>query len=150
MPGPWGKAIERLRLARGWTRARAAARAKMTATTFGRIERGHHISTVKLQAIADAFEVAIDAVLVLPTTEPQSSDVEHLLQRKIREAIREEVTALRMLALSDPPHAAPEPATKERAAIDAAKRAIQAYAGDAPATLARKHATRKRQRKVNG
>lgn len=63
MPGPWGNAIELLRKAKGLTRDRAAKRAKMTPTTFGRIERGQHTQTQKLQAIADAFGVNIDEVL---------------------------------------------------------------------------------------
>jgi transcriptional regulator with XRE-family HTH domain len=63
MPGPWGHAIELLRKSKGLTRDRAAKRAKMTATTFGRIERGQHTQTQKLQAIADAFGVNIDEVL---------------------------------------------------------------------------------------
>jgi len=63
MPGPWGKAIERLRLERGITREVAARRAKMTPTTYGRIERGQHTQTRKLQDIADVFDVPIDAVL---------------------------------------------------------------------------------------
>ncbi len=148
MPGPWGKAIARLRLARGWTRARAAARANLTATTYGRIERGRHISTALLQAIADAFEVPIDQVLVPSLSELPSSDVEHLLNRKIREAIREEVATLRVLALNEPHQTAGERAL--HASLDLAKRAADAYAGPAPATVAAKKPIKKSRRKVNG
>lgn len=66
MPGPWGKAIQRLRQAKGKTREAIAARAKMTPTTYGRIERGDHTQTRKLQAIADAFSVPIELVLLGP------------------------------------------------------------------------------------
>jgi len=148
MPGPWGKAIERLRLARGWTRAKAATRAKMTATTFGRLERGRHTRTDLLQAVADAFEVPLEQVLVLPQAETPSSDVEHLLNRKIREAIREEVATLRILALNEPHQTAGERAL--HASIDVAKRAADAYAGPAPATVATKKPIKKSRRKVNG
>lgn len=63
MPGPWGKAIEALRVAKRLTRETVAKRAKMTATTYGRIERGRHTQTRKLQSIADVFGVSIDEVL---------------------------------------------------------------------------------------
>lgn len=36
----------------------------MTATTYGRIERGQHTQTRKLQDIADVFEVPIEQVLL--------------------------------------------------------------------------------------
>lgn len=64
MPGPWGKAIQRLRQAKGKTREAVAAKAKMTPTTYGRIERGDHTQTRKLQAIADAFSVPIELILI--------------------------------------------------------------------------------------
>jgi transcriptional regulator with XRE-family HTH domain len=94
MPGPWGKAIEQLRLAKGWTREHAAKRAKMTATTFGRLEKGRHTRTEKLQQIADAFDVPLEDVLI-PTGEARYSDIDQLLQRKIRDGVREELTARR-------------------------------------------------------
>jgi len=64
MPGPWGKAIEGLRLSKRLARGVVAKRAKMTATTYGRIERGQHTQTRKLQDIADVFGVSIDQVLL--------------------------------------------------------------------------------------
>src|SRR5947207_1485481 len=63
MPGPWGKAIEALRVGKRLTRDVVAKRAKMTPTTYGRIERGQHTQTRKLQDIADVFGVQIDEVL---------------------------------------------------------------------------------------
>lgn len=63
MPGPWGKAIEQLRLAKRLNRETVAKRAGMTATTYGKIEKGRHTQTRKLQDIADAFGVAIEDVL---------------------------------------------------------------------------------------
>jgi hypothetical protein len=125
----------------------------MTATTFGRLERGRHTRTERLQAVADAFEVPLEHVLMEPSSEPHISDVEQLLQRKIRDAIREEFAALRApairaLALEAAP-ATPPNAAEERAAIDRIKRAAQQFAGPAPALVARKQ-PRKRQRKVNG
>lgn len=63
MPGPWGKAIEGLRLAKRLSRQRVAAKTKMTPTTYGRIEKGRHTQTRKLQDIADFFGVPIEEVL---------------------------------------------------------------------------------------
>lgn len=68
MPGPWGKAIKALRDARHLNRATVAKRIGMTATTYGRIERGHHTLTSKLQDIADVFEVPIEDVLMVRAT----------------------------------------------------------------------------------
>lgn len=73
MPGPWGKAIEALRVGRRLTREVVAKRAKMTPTTFGRIERGQHTQTRKLQDIADVFGVSIEKVLILPLQNPDAS-----------------------------------------------------------------------------
>ena len=69
MPGPWGKAIEALRLAKRPipTRETIAKRAKMTPTTYGRIEKGQHTQTSKLQDIADVFGVPIEQVLQIPS-----------------------------------------------------------------------------------
>lgn len=64
MPGPWGKACEALRHAKGLTKDVIAKRAKMTPTTYGRIERGQHTQTRKLQHIADVFGVSIEDVLL--------------------------------------------------------------------------------------
>lgn len=66
MPGPWGRAIMQLRNDRNLTQRAVAKRAKMTPTTYGRIERGQHTQTRKLQDIADVFGVSIEQVLHNP------------------------------------------------------------------------------------
>lgn len=63
MPGPWGKAIEALRVEKGITREAAAKKARMTPTSYGKIEKGGHTFTSKLRDIADAFGVPIEEVL---------------------------------------------------------------------------------------
>lgn len=63
MPGPWGRAVAHLRIERRLSQRVVAKRAKMTATTYGRIERGQHTQTRKLQDIADVFGVPIEQVL---------------------------------------------------------------------------------------
>lgn len=63
VPGPWGVAIAMLRASRGLSQKTVAKRAKMTATTYGRIERGFHTQTRKLQDIAEVFGVPIERVL---------------------------------------------------------------------------------------
>lgn len=95
MPGPWGKAIERLRIGKGWTRAEAAAHTKISATTFGRIESGRHTLTTKLQKIADTFNVSIDEVLMLPSGERQSSEIDSLIERRARQIAAEEFARIR-------------------------------------------------------
>jgi transcriptional regulator with XRE-family HTH domain len=47
------------------TRETVAKRAGMTPTTYGKIEKGRHTQTRKLQDIADVFGVAIDDVLLI-------------------------------------------------------------------------------------
>lgn len=47
-----------------WTKQAVAKRAKMTPTTYGRIEKGGHTRTRKLRDIAEILEVPIDAVLM--------------------------------------------------------------------------------------
>lgn len=63
MPGPWAEPIKQLRLRKGLTQKTVARRARITATTYGRIEKGHHTQTQLLQRIADAHSVPIEAVL---------------------------------------------------------------------------------------
>ena len=63
MPGPWGKAVEQLRLSKRLNRETVAKRAGMTPTTYGKIEKGRHTQTRKLQDIADVFGVPIEQVL---------------------------------------------------------------------------------------
>jgi len=121
----------------------------MTATTFGRLERGRHTRTEKLQAVADAFEVPLEHVLQTPGTEAHSSDVEQLLQRKIREAIREEVAALRAVVLEAAAVPLVSPAARERAALARGKQAGYDYANATVEAVARKP-HRKPNRKVNG
>jgi transcriptional regulator with XRE-family HTH domain len=75
-----------LRLERGWSQKKVATKAGMTATTYGRIEKGSHTLTSQLQAIADVFLVPIDAVLV-PGTAGQPSEFEALVERKVREQL---------------------------------------------------------------
>lgn len=65
-PGPWGKAIERLRLGKHLDRKTVARRAKMTPTTYGKIEKGGDTQTSKLRDIADVFRVPIEEVLQIP------------------------------------------------------------------------------------
>ncbi len=95
MPGPWGKAIERLRLAKGWTKEKAAEHSKMTPTSFGRLEKGRHTWTSKLQKIAEAFDVSIEEVLLLPAGERQASEIDQLIDRKVRQGVAEEVVRFR-------------------------------------------------------
>src|SRR5262245_45777027 len=85
VPGPWGKAIERLRMARGKTRGWVAKKAGMTPTTYGRIERGHHTQTSKLQAIADTLEVPIEDVLLV--REDRGADPRSTLQHLVDQAV---------------------------------------------------------------
>jgi transcriptional regulator with XRE-family HTH domain len=129
MPGPWGKAIERLRLAKGWTREKAAERARMTATTFGRIEKGRHTRTEKLQKIADAFDVPIEHVLSL-TGEPQASDIDQLLQRKIREGLRDELAHFRSALHDGQQKADASGRDLERLAIERGKLEARLYAAE--------------------
>lgn len=63
MPGPWGEAIRMLRARKNLLQQTVAKRAKMTATTYGKIEKGGHTQTRKLQDIAEVFGVSIDSVL---------------------------------------------------------------------------------------
>lgn len=87
MPGPWGLAITRLRLATpGLTKKAVAKRAKMTATTYGRIEKGQHTHTRKLQHIADVFSVGIEAVLMPDVPDPSRITVRQVVQQLVREA----------------------------------------------------------------
>lgn len=53
-----------LRNERGWTREKVADRAGMTASTYGRIEKGGPTITQKFLDIAEAFGVPVEAVLV--------------------------------------------------------------------------------------
>jgi transcriptional regulator with XRE-family HTH domain len=88
MPGPWGKALERLRLSQPLplSKKALAKRAKMTPTTYGKIEKGGHTTTNKLQDIADALHVPIEAVLMPnPGTIPDMT-VQELLRRLVRES----------------------------------------------------------------
>lgn len=62
--GPWGQAVEQLRVGKKLTRERVAKRAGLTPTTYGRIERGHHTLTSQLEALARVFEVPLARVLV--------------------------------------------------------------------------------------
>jgi transcriptional regulator with XRE-family HTH domain len=83
MPGPWGPAIARLRLAHGLSKKVVAKRARMTATTYGRIEKGQHTQTRKLQSIAEVFSVDIADVLVLPMglTQPDNGMMQAIVAR---------------------------------------------------------------------
>ena len=63
MPGPWGRALEALRHSKRLTKVAFAKRVGITATTYGKIEKGGHTLTSKLQRIADTFHVPIEAVL---------------------------------------------------------------------------------------
>ncbi len=85
MPGPWGVAIARLRAARGWNQQKAAKRAKITPTTYGRIEKGGHTQTSKLQKIADAFSVGIEAVLVPDSPNASSMSLRDVVAQLVRE-----------------------------------------------------------------
>jgi transcriptional regulator with XRE-family HTH domain len=114
MPGPWGIAITKLRVLKGLTKEAVAKRAKMTPTTYGRIERGHHTQTRKLQDIADVFAVDIAEVLL-----PQSEPLTDAYWRQVRDTVR----VLRSLE-STPKAAEPtleDAATVAGRAIDVAK-----------------------------
>lgn len=88
MPGPWGPAIARLRLARGLSKKAVAKRAKMTATTYGRIEKGQHTQTRKLQNIAEVFSVDIIDVLMPPLSSlPQDERTLDALAARLRSRI---------------------------------------------------------------
>ena len=73
MPGPWGKAVHALRLSKRLTQKAVAGRAKMTATTYGKIERGGHTRTSKLRDIADVFGVPIESVLQIQTLQSRNA-----------------------------------------------------------------------------
>ncbi len=87
MPGPWGKALERLRLSQPHplSKKALAKRARMTPTTYGKIEKGGHTTTNKLQDIADALHVPIEAVLVPNPSAMPEMTVQELLRRLMRE-----------------------------------------------------------------
>ncbi len=87
MPGPWGKALERLRLSQPQplSKKALAKRARMTPTTYGKIEKGGHTTTNKLQDLADALHVPIEAVLVPNPGAMPEMTVQELLRRMMRE-----------------------------------------------------------------
>lgn len=88
MPGPWGPAIARLRLARGLSQKAVAKRAKMTPTTYGRIEKGQHTQTRKLQNIAEVFSVDITEVLMPPHSAlPQDDRTLDAIVARVRASI---------------------------------------------------------------
>ncbi len=90
MPGPWGAAMKRLRLEKGWSQKKVASKARMTASTYGKIEKGGHTLTSKLQAIADALSVPIDAVLIIGAN-PTLSEFDALVERKVREQVAQQL-----------------------------------------------------------
>lgn len=79
MPGPWGKAIERLRLAARKTKKQVAKAADMTATTYGRIERGDHTQTRNIAKIAEALHVPIEEALVSPDRRLSKGDWDRIV-----------------------------------------------------------------------
>ncbi len=87
MPGPWGKALERLRLSQPQplSKKALAKRAKMTPTTYGKIEKGGHTTTNKLQDLADALHVPIEAVLVPNPGSLPSMTMQDFVRQLIRE-----------------------------------------------------------------
>lgn len=88
MPGPWGAAIARLRLERGLSQKAVAKRAKMTPTTYGRIEKGQHTQTRKLQNIAEVFSVDITDVLLPPLSAiPQDERTLDAIVARVRASI---------------------------------------------------------------
>jgi transcriptional regulator with XRE-family HTH domain len=74
MKGPWGDAIRLLRLQREretgekWSQARVAKLARMSPTTYGKIEAGGHTQTQKLEDIATALGADFITVLGLQTS----------------------------------------------------------------------------------
>jgi len=77
----------KLRVAKGLTKESVAKRAGMTPTTYGRIERGQHTQTRKLQDIADVFSVDISEVLAAPQAESGTdSALKRFAQMLVREA----------------------------------------------------------------
>lgn len=85
MPGPWGAAIARLRATKGWNKKQTAKRAKITPTTYGHIEGGGHTQTSKLQQIADAFRVNIEAVLMPDMPDASKMSVRDVVAQLVRE-----------------------------------------------------------------
>ncbi len=117
MPGPWGKALERLRLSQPKLSKKALAkRARMTPTTYGHIESGGHTHTRKLQDLADALHVPIEAVLMPPLGTSRELTVRELVQQYIAEN-----AALELARIAAPAIQPPDP---HRASIDAAKRSF--------------------------
>lgn len=104
VPGPWGEAVKRLRLAYGWTRAQTAAAAGITPTTYGLVERGRHTQTSVLAALAAAFGVPIAQVLTVTRIDPAAlvaqPDVEAHLMALL--AVVQRAT-VRLLATPPPP-----------------------------------------------
>lgn len=125
VPGPWGAALLALRLKHRLSRKAMAKRAGMTPTTYGRLEKGGHTRTERLQAIADAFFLPLEAILQI-VTEPASDAPGDTAKLRAEVALlRRELTALWW----DERQAEPKPRPKRRPAraptpqqLEAAKR----------------------------
>lgn len=131
VPGPWGKALEALRLQHHLTKKAMAKRAKMTATTYGRIEKGGGTRTQKLQAIADAFYLPIEAVLMIRPPDAVRQEPETPAMREMRsqiETLQREVATLRAQIRKKPTPGThptqPQLEAAERTAFDAASASV--------------------------
>ncbi len=145
MPGPWGAAIARLRHAKKLTRDAAAHKAGLTPTTYGRIESGRHTRTRKLQQIAEAFNVPLEEVLMVPMGERRSGVFEQLIDQRIDQrveaGVREKLAELRRSA----PPVGPPPATpKELAAMTDLVKEQEAHAAEQEALARKAEQTRKK------
>jgi hypothetical protein len=67
----------------------------MTATTYGRIEKGQHTQTRKLQSIAEVFSVDIADVLLVPMglTQPDNAMMQAIVARVKADLAAQAVTA---------------------------------------------------------
>lgn len=132
MPGPWGQALRYLRAKKGVSRESIAKRARMTPTTYGRIERGQHTQTRKLQDLADLFEVPIEDVLQLRTSAPTFSAVAptHDEVRALRARVDQLSRQVELLSSMKSPE--PSPKTLDEA-IGVLQRSFEAEASQVEA-----------------
>lgn len=64
LPGPFGDAVRRLRLQRGWSQEELADRAGLHRTYVGGIERGErNVSLVNIGRLASALEVSLATLM---------------------------------------------------------------------------------------
>lgn len=94
--GPWGDAIKYWLPRRNMRQADLARLTGIEEKTISSMARGFHTTTRKLEAVAMAFKVPLDQVLVAPNRQQANED----RKREIQEAVE---TALRNLDERQPP-----------------------------------------------